>query len=135
MNNEELSINDVLNSYNKVPKETFTTDQSQGKRLASPSQTVDGKGSANPLMAAALPKSRNVPTGTKIIHGYQLSTFDRDVYRTGRRLSTEQKMLLDNLLYRVIKRRIQGKCSHHYSPWQKNSMTEEEMFRKNKSWK
>ena len=100
MNDEEPSIKDVLESYTKVPKGTLTTDQSQCKGLASPSQTVGGKGSSNPFMAAVLPKSRNVPTGTRVVHGYQLATFDKDVYRTGRRITADQKLLLDNLLYR-----------------------------------
>jgi hypothetical protein len=42
----------------KGSKRTLTTDQSQGKGLTSPSQTVDGKGTSNPLMAVALPKSK-----------------------------------------------------------------------------
>ena len=92
MNDEESSTKDILESYTKVPKGISTTDQSQGKGLASPSQTVGGKGSSNPFMAAALPKSRHVPTTTKIVHVYQLSTFDRDVYRTGKRLTLEQKI-------------------------------------------
>ncbi|KAK9923007.1 hypothetical protein M0R45_031443 [Rubus argutus] len=99
MKDEDISIKDVIETYTKVPKRTLTTDQSQGKGLASPSQTVDGKGSSNSLTAAALPKSRPVPIGTKVIHGYQLLTFDKDVYRTGRRLTSDQKLLLDNLLY------------------------------------
>ena len=99
MNDEESSMKDVLESYTKVPKGTSTTDQSQGKGLASPSQMVGGKGSSNPFMVAALPKSRHVPTGTRVVHGYQLATFDKDVYRTGRRITADQKLLLDNLLY------------------------------------
>jgi hypothetical protein len=82
----------------------LTTDQSQGKGLASPSQTVGGKGTSNPLTAVALPKSKPVPVGTTVIHGYQLLTFDKDVYRTGRKITAEQKILLDNLLYNYQER-------------------------------
>ena len=99
MNDEESSAKDILASYSKVPREALTTDQSQGKGLASSSQTVGGKGSSNPFMAAALPKSRHVPTPTITVHGYQLATFDKDVYRTGRRITADQKLLLDNILY------------------------------------
>ncbi|KAL6193081.1 hypothetical protein ACLB2K_034165 [Fragaria x ananassa] len=41
-------------------KGTASTDWSQGKRPASPSQTADGKDISSPFMAADLPKSRNV---------------------------------------------------------------------------
>ena len=84
---EEESLKNVLETYTKVPKRTLTTDQSQGKGLASPSQTVGGKGTSNPLTAVALPKSKPVPIGTTVIHGYQLLTFDKDVYRTGRKIT------------------------------------------------
>ena len=53
MNDEESSLKDVLETYTRVQKRTLTTDKSQGKGLASPSQTVDGRGISNLLMVVA----------------------------------------------------------------------------------
>ncbi|KAL6140398.1 hypothetical protein ACLB2K_058698 [Fragaria x ananassa] len=63
-------IERVLKSFLLCPKRPVTTDQSQGKGLASLSQTVDGKSLTRPLMATALPKSRLTPKGVLNVHGY-----------------------------------------------------------------
>ncbi|KAL6184219.1 hypothetical protein ACLB2K_045623 [Fragaria x ananassa] len=90
------------------PKGTASTDQSQGKRPASPSLTADGKGITSPLMAAALPKSRRDPlraskipivTGKKVIHDQSLKIFQKPVFRMERRLPFKQKIIIDNILY------------------------------------
>ncbi|KAL6130306.1 hypothetical protein ACLB2K_068687 [Fragaria x ananassa] len=102
--NEEKLINEFL----LYPKGSALTDQSQGKRLTSPSQTADGKGISRPLMAAALPKSRKDPlranklpivTGRKVIHNQPLKIFQRPVFRTERLLAFKQKIIIDNILY------------------------------------
>ncbi|KAL6204708.1 hypothetical protein ACLB2K_021975 [Fragaria x ananassa] len=89
-------------------REDLLTDQSQGKRLASPSQTADGKGISSPLMAAALPKSRRdalkadkspLVTGKKVIHDQPLKIFQIPVFRTERLLPFKQKIIIDNILY------------------------------------
>ncbi|PRQ21805.1 putative nucleotidyltransferase, Ribonuclease H [Rosa chinensis] len=89
----------VLKRFLLSPKGLASTDQSQGKGLASPSQTADGKGSSRPLTAAALPKNRPTPTGVINVFNYELRTFDTPVFRTGRRLAYHQKAILDNLLF------------------------------------
>ncbi|KAL6194152.1 hypothetical protein ACLB2K_035236 [Fragaria x ananassa] len=90
------------------PKGTASTNRSQGKRPASPSQRADGKGISSPLMAAALPKSRRDPlraskipivTGKKVIHDQSLKIFQKPVFRTERLLPFKQKIIIDNILY------------------------------------
>ncbi|KAL6138579.1 hypothetical protein ACLB2K_063860 [Fragaria x ananassa] len=102
--NEEKLINEFL----LYPKGSALTDQSQGKRLTSPSQTADGKGISRPLMAAALPKNRKDPlranklpivTGRKVIHNQPLKIFQIPVFRTERLLAFKQKIIIDNILY------------------------------------
>ncbi|KAL6194743.1 hypothetical protein ACLB2K_035819 [Fragaria x ananassa] len=98
----------VVNEFLLCPKGSALTDQSQGKRLASPSQTADGKGISSPLMAAALPKSRKgslradklpLVTGKKVIHNQPLKIFQKPVFRTDRLLAFKQKIIIDNILY------------------------------------
>ncbi|KAL6218813.1 hypothetical protein ACLB2K_012022 [Fragaria x ananassa] len=78
--NEDKLVNEFL----LCPKGSALTDQSQGKRLASPSQMADGKGISSSLKAAVLPKSRKDPltanklplvTGKKVIHDQPLKIF------------------------------------------------------------
>ncbi|KAL6212135.1 hypothetical protein ACLB2K_017356 [Fragaria x ananassa] len=102
--NEDKLISEFL----LCPKGSALTDQSQGKRLGSPSQTADGKGISSSLMAAALPKSRRDPlrtnkipivTGKKVIHEQSLKIFQKPVFRTERQLPFKQKIIIDNILY------------------------------------
>ncbi|KAL6210799.1 hypothetical protein ACLB2K_016031 [Fragaria x ananassa] len=90
--NEEKLVNKFL----LCPKGTTSTDRSQGKRLASPSQTADDNGISSPFMAAALPKSRRVPfranklplvTGKKVVHDQPLKIFQKPVFKTERLLA------------------------------------------------
>ncbi|KAL6144083.1 hypothetical protein ACLB2K_054778 [Fragaria x ananassa] len=102
--NEDKLVNEFL----LCPKGSALTDQSQVKRLASPSQTADGKGISSPLMAVALPKSRRDPfranklpivTGKKVIHDQPLKIFQKPVFRTERLLAFKQKIIIDNIMH------------------------------------
>ena len=57
---EKSSEEDLAKEFLLCPIGPATTDRSQSKRPANPSQTANGKGMTSPLMAAALPKSRKI---------------------------------------------------------------------------
>ncbi|KAL6204213.1 hypothetical protein ACLB2K_021481 [Fragaria x ananassa] len=98
----------IAKEFLLCPKGTASTDRSQGKRSASPSQTADGKGISSPFMAVALPKSRNahfranklpLVTEKKVVHDQPLKIFQKPVFRTERLLASKQKIIIDNILH------------------------------------